>query len=106
MCVTQGYDSISFHFYKAATFDGFTLNGFLPISVWKIGQQSIGVGVGDVVGDVVLKTLDRKNSRAPRSNDPGQGPTQDGLARHHLIYFWRLKSIGLDRMIMQSRMKE
>ena len=35
---------------------------FLPISVWKIGQQSIGVGVvGDVVGDV-LKTLDRKNS--------------------------------------------
>ena len=60
MCVTQGYESISFHFYKAATFDGFTLNGFLPISVWKIGQQSIGVGVGDVL--VVLKTLDRKNS--------------------------------------------
>jgi len=34
---------------------------FLPISVWKIGQQSIGVGdVGDV-GDL-LKTLDQKNS--------------------------------------------
>ena len=31
--------------------------GFLPISVWKIGQQSIGVGdVGDEDGD--LKTLD------------------------------------------------
>ena len=37
-----------------------TLFYFLPISVWKIGQQSIGVGVGDV-GDLV-KTLDRKNS--------------------------------------------
>jgi len=33
---------------------------FLPISVWKIGQQSIGVGVGHL-GDLV-KTLDRKNS--------------------------------------------
>ena len=30
---------------------------FLPISVWKIGQQSIGVGV--VV--LVVKTLDREN---------------------------------------------
>jgi len=30
---------------------------FLLISVWKIGQQSIGVGVGGDVGDVV-KTLD------------------------------------------------
>ena len=29
--------------------------------------------------------------RAPRDNDPGRGPTQDGLARHHLIYFGRLK---------------
>ena len=44
--------------------------------------------------------------RAPRDNDPGRGPTQDGLARHHLIYFRRLKSIGLDRMITQSGMKE
>ena len=35
---------------------------FLPISVWKIGQQSIGV-VGDLVLVLVLlKTLDRENS--------------------------------------------
>ena len=32
---------------------------FLPISVWKIGQQSIGVGLV-VVGD--LKTFDQENS--------------------------------------------
>ena len=31
--------------------------GFLPTSVWKVGQQSIGV-----VGDLVVKTLDRENS--------------------------------------------
>ena len=40
--------------------EGFQKYVFLPISVWKIGQQSIGVAVV-VVGDVV-KTLDRKNS--------------------------------------------
>ena len=35
---------------------------FLPISVWKIGQQSIGVGLVVVLVVLLVKTLDQENS--------------------------------------------